>query len=140
MIKIYKYSPNSTWFVDVVNDSTLKRKKRDLAIENAIKENGEQISIVEYFKDWNRNSWRKDYCYSCYGEPENSIERLVNAEINYDNDLIYLDAKNNNPEDLKESRTSWDNMKDYADGLYWFIDSVISDVVAGKIIVSQNTI
>lgn len=140
MIKIYKYSPNSIWFKGVINDSALKGKKRDLAIENAIKEHGEQISIVEYFKDLNRNSWGKDYCYSCYGEPEDSIERIVNAEINYDNDLNYLSAKNNNPEDLIESRTSWDEMKDYADGLYWFINSVISDVVSGKIIVSQNTI
>lgn len=140
MIEIYKYSPSSTWFKDVVNNSVLKGRKRDLAKEIAIKEHGEQISIVEYFKDWNRNSWSKDYCYSCYGEAENSIERLVNAEINYDGGLDYLSAKNNNPEDLIESRTSWDRMKNYADGLYRFINSVISDVVAGKIIVSQNTI
>ena len=139
MIEIYKYNPSSTWFKDVVNDSTLKGKKRDIAIENAIKEHGVQISIVEYFKDWKRNNWGKDYCYACYGEEEDSIERLVNAEINYDNNLIYLSVKNNHPEDLIESRTSWNEMKDYADGLYWFIDSLISDVVIGKIIVSQNT-
>ena len=139
MIKIYKYSPSSIWFKDVVNDSTLKRKKRDIAIENAIKEHGVQISIVEYFKDWKRNSWGKDYCYVCYGKAEDSIERLINAEINYDEGLAYLSAKNNNPEDLIESRTSWDEIKDYADGLYWFIDSVISDVAIGKIIIPQTT-
>ena len=139
MIKIYKYNPSSNWFKDVVNDSTLKGKKRDIAIENAIKEHGVQISIVEYFKDWKRNSWGKDYCYACYGEVENSIERLANAEINYDEGLTYLDAKNNHPEDLIESRTSWDEMKDYANGLYWFIDSLISDIVTDKISVSQNT-
>lgn len=138
MIKIYKYNPSSTWFKDVVNDSTLKGKKRDIAIENAIKEHGEQISIVEYFKDWKRNSWGKDYCYVCYGEAEGSIERVVNAEINYDEGLSYLSAKNNNPEDLIESRTNWDEMKNYADGLYYFINSIISDVVTGKIIVPQN--
>ena len=139
MIEIFKYNPSSAWFKDVVNDSALKGKKRDIAIENAIKEHGVQISIVEYFKDLKRNSWGKDYCYACYGEAEDSIERLVNAEINYDESLTYLSAKNNHPEDLIESRTSWDEMKDYADGLYWFINSVISDVVTGKIIVSQNT-
>ena len=138
MIKIYKYNPSSTWFKDVVNDSALKGKKRDIAIENTIKEHGVQISIVEYFKDWKRNSWGKDYCYACYGEAENSIERLVNAEINYDESLIYLSAKNNHPEDLIESRTNWDEMKSYADGLYWFINSVISDVAIGNIIVSQD--
>lgn len=139
MIKIYKYDPSSIWFKDVVNDSTLKGKKRDIAIENAIKEHGTQISIVEYFKDRKRNSWGKGYCYDCYGEVENSIERLVNAEINYDEGLTYLDAKNNHPEDLIESRTSWDEMKDYADGLYRFVDSLISDIVTDKISVSQNT-
>ncbi len=139
MIKIYKYNPSSNWFKDVVNDSTLKGKNRDIAIENAIKEHGTQIPIVEYFKDWNRNSWGKDYCYTCYGEAENSIERLANAEINYDEGLTYLIAKNNHPEDLIESRTSWDEMKSYADGLYWFIDSLISDIVTNKISVPQNT-
>ena len=138
MIKIYKYNPSSTWFKDVVNDSALKGKKRDIAIENTIKEHGVQISIVEYFKDWKRNSWGKDYCYACYGEAENSIERLVNAEINYDESLIYLSAKDNNPKDLIESRTNWDEMKSYADGLYWFINSVISDVAIGNIIISQD--
>ena len=140
MIEIYKYNPNSIWFKDVVNDNALKGKKRDIAINNAIKEHGVQISIVEYFKDWNRNGWGKGYCYACYGEVENSIERLVNAEINYDESLTYLNAKNNNPEDLIESRTSWDGMKDYADGLYWFINSLISDVAIGKIIVSQDNL
>lgn len=139
MIEIYKYNPSSIWFKNVVNNSALKGKKRDISIENAIKEHGVQISIVEYFKDWKRNSCGKGYCYACYGEVENSIERLVNAEINYDEGLNYLSAKNNAPEDLIESRTSWDEMKEYADGLYYFIDSVISDVVIGKIIVSQNT-
>lgn len=138
MIEIYKYNPSSIWFKDVVNDNALEGKKRNIAIENAIKEHGVQISIVEYFKDGKRNSWGKDYCYACYGEAEASIERLVNAEINYDNELIYLTAKNNNPEDLIESRTSWDEMKDYADGLYWFINSIISDVVIGKIIIPYN--
>ena len=137
MIKIYKYDPSSTWFKDVVNDSTLKGKKRDIAIEDAIKEHGAQISIVEYFKDWNRNSYCKDYCYACYGKVENSIERLVNAEINYDEGLTYLNARNNHPEDLIERRTSWGEMKDYADGLYWFINSIISDVVEDKIITPQ---
>lgn len=138
MIEIYKYNPSSIWFEDIVNNSALKGEKRDIAIQNAIKEHGVQISIVEYFKDWERNSWFKDYHYACYGEPEDSIERLVNAEINYDEGLSYLCAKNNHPEDLIESRTDWNEMKDYADGLYYFINSLISDVVIGKIIVSQK--
>lgn len=139
MIEIYKYNPRSIWFKDVVNDDTLKRRKRDIAIANVIKEHGAQISIVEYLKDLNRNDWGKDYCYACYGETENSIERFVNAEINGDGCLNYWNVKNDCPEDLIESRTSWDEMKGYADGLYWFISSVISDFITGKIIVSKTT-
>lgn len=139
MIKIYKYNPRSIWFKEAVNNGKLKGKKRDIAIANAIKENGVQISIVEYLKDWNRNDWGEDYCYACYGEAENSIERLVNAEINGDGCFNYWNVKNNCPEDLIESRTSWDEMKGYADGLCSFISSVISDFVTGKIIISQNT-
>ncbi len=87
----------------------------------------------------NRNDWGKDYCYACYGKAENSIERFVNAEINGDGCINYWNVKNDCPEDLIESRTSWNEMKDYADGLYWFIDSLISDIVIDKISVHQNT-
>jgi hypothetical protein len=49
-----------------------------------------------------------------------------------------LNVKSNHPEELIESRTSWNEMKNYADGLYWFIDSLISDVAINKIMVSQK--
>lgn len=139
MIKIYKYNRNDKGFQAVVNDNTLKGKNREEAIDNWIKDNGTEVTIKDYLSDYWRHSFYKDYSYLVLGKPENCIERLAYAEIEYDCDLSYCTVREHSQEDLIESRTSWDEMKDYADGLYRFIDSLISDVVIGKIIVSQNT-
>ena len=136
MIKIYKYNPEDKRFRDVVNDNTLKGKKREEALDNWAKENGAEVSIKDYFNDYNRNSWRKDYAYRCFGKAENCIERLAYAEIEYDGDLSYCSVRENSPEDLIESRTDWDAMKSYADGLAYFIDSLKSEIADGKIILA----
>lgn len=136
MIKIYKYNPEDKRFRDVVNNSTLKGKKREEALDNWVKENGAEVSIKDYLNDYNRNSWRKDYAYRCFGKAENCIERLAYAEIEYDGDLSYCTVRENSPEDLIESRTSWDEMKNYADGLAYFIESLKSEIADGKIILA----
>lgn len=136
MIKIYKYHIEDKGFRDVVNDNTLKGKKRTEALDNWVKENGTEVSIKDYFNDYNRNSWRKDYAYRCFGKAENCIERLVYAELEYDNDLSYCCVREASPEDLIESRTDWDAMKSYADGLSYFIDSLKSEIAEGKIILA----
>ena len=136
MIKIYKYNPEDKRFREVVNDSTLKGKKREEALDNWVKENGTEVSIKDYFNDYRRNSWRKDYAYRCFGEAENSIERLVYAELEYDSDLSYCWVREASPEDLIESRTDWDAMKSYADGLADFISSLKSEIAEGKIILA----
>lgn len=136
MIKIYKYNPEDKRFRDVVNNSTLKGKKREEALDNWVKENGAEVSIKDYLNDYNRNSWRKDYAYRCFGKAENCIERLVYAELEYDNDLSYCWVREASPEDLIESRTDWDAMKSYADGLAYFIESLKSEIADGKIILA----
>jgi hypothetical protein len=136
MIKIYKYDPNDKGFQAVVNDNTLKGKKRTEALDNWVKENGTEVSIKDYFNDCYRNSWRKDYAYRCFGKAENCIERLAWSEIDSDGDLSYCSTKENFPEDLIESRTDWDEMKNYADGLYYFIESLKSEIAEGKIILA----
>lgn len=140
MIKIYKYHSEDKRFRAVVNDSTLKGKKREEALNNWVKENGTEVSIKEFLNDDSRDSYHRydeDYIvYRCFGKPENCIERLVYGEIEWDNDLSYWNAKNHNPEDLIESRTDWDAMKSYADGLYYFIESLKSEIAEGKIILA----
>lgn len=136
MIKIYKYDHNDKGFQAVVNDNTLKGKKREEALDNWVKENGTEVSIKDYFNDYYRNSWRKDYAYRCFGKAENCIERLAWSEIDIDGDLSYCSTKENFPEDLIESRTDWNEMKNYADGLYYFIESLKSEIAEGKIILA----
>lgn len=137
MIKIYKYDYNDKGFRAVVNDSTLKGKKREEALNNWIKTNGTEVSINDYFNDYHRDSfYDKGYSYHCDGKPENCIERLAYAELEYDSDLSYCTVREHSPEDLIESRTDWDAMKSYADGLAYFIESLKSEIADGKIILA----
>lgn len=139
MMKIYRYNHNNPEYRKVVNNPTLKGEKRNEAIDEAIHILGEEISIREYFNDHKRNYLLRDddISYAIFGKPENTIERLAYAEIEYDNDLSYCDAKMHSPEDLIEARTSWDEMESYADGLYYFIESLKSEIACGKIVTPQ---
>ena len=101
--------------------------------------NGAEVSIKDYFNDENRDNFTsKQYSYKCFGEPENCIERLAVAEMNYDNELSYCTAKDHSPEDLCEARTDWSDMKNYADGLYYFIWSLKREIAAGTIVIQNK--
>lgn len=133
-MKIYRYSPNSTEYQKILNDNSLKSKQKDNALNDAIQTLGTEVTLQEYFNDTKRNFYFKDYNYQCFGDAKNIIERLAYGEIKYDNDLSYCNIKENFPEDLIESRTDWNDMKDYADGLYYFIKSLKSEIACGNII------
>lgn len=133
-MEIYKYYFNTDEFEQIRN-SNLSGKKKDEAFDAYIKEHGEKVSVKDYFNDNNRDGWRdKDYAYKCFGDAENCIERLVKSEVDYDCDLNYCSIANNFPEDLCESRTDWDKMKSYADGLYYFIRQLKREIASGEII------
>ena len=132
---IYKYYHNTKEWHDIVN-SDLKGIAREDAFRKYIKETGEPVSIQDNFKDYNRNNWRNDYSYQCFGEAQNCIERLVNGEIDFDEDLSYCDISSRSPEDLIESRTDWDDMKSYADGLEAFISALKSEIANGTIVLA----
>lgn len=138
MIQIYRYQHNTQEWHDLIN-SSLKGKERDNAINDFIKKNGTEVSIQEYLNDFNRRSFRdKGYSYKCFGEAENCIERLVYGELEYDEGLSYCNTREHCPEDLCESRTDWDDMKGYADGMASFIDSLKSEVANGTIKVTNQ--
>lgn len=140
MIKIFKYQHDTNEWSKLINDSSLKGKEREKTIDGFIKKNGQEVSIQDYFNDFNRDSFcRKNYSYKCFGEPENCIEKLVCGELNYDEDLSYCNARNHFPEDLCESRTDWDQMKEYANGLAYFIDSLKSEIANGTIVAQSKT-
>ena len=140
-MKIYKYN-QSGW--RSFNESIKDKKDSKVLKEDYIINNGELVSLQEYFADHNRNFsgyWNcatqkwvdKDYSYGCCGKPTNCLERLAYAEIEFDGDLYYCDLVKNSPEDLCKSRTDWEDLKGYADGFVSFINQ-LKDEIAQNII------
>ena len=136
-MEIYKYNPQTKEWRDILN-SSLKGKKREDAFDEYIKKFGEKVSIQDYFNDDNRNDWSTDYSYKFFGNAENCIERLVKGEIDWDEDLCYCLRLERSPEDLIECRTDWNEMKSYANGLVYFINSLKREIASGKLTI--NTI
>lgn len=135
-MEIYKYYHNTKEWNEICNGK-LKSKEREAAFDNYIKEHGEKVSVKDYFNDGDRDGWRdKTYSYKCFGEAENCFERLAKGEIDYDNGLSYCSVSNKFPEDLIEERTNWNEMKSYADGLYYFIERLKREIASGKIVLA----
>lgn len=132
-IEIYKYTYDTDEWKNIRN-SKLEWQERENAFNEYIKQSGTKVTIKEYFQDFNRKYNYNKTSYKCFGKPTNTIEKIVFAEIDYLDDLSYLSAKDNNPEDLIESRTDWEVMKDYADGMYYFIHDLIEEFANGKIV------
>ena len=139
MIKIYKYCKNihnTEEWKNVVNNNISYKEREKLFNEISIKY-GKEVTIQEYFSDYNRLSWIKDYNYIMVGEPNNVIEKLVSSEIG-DYLLTYCNMRERSPEDLIESRTSWEELESYADEMYYFIDEIKSEIANGTIIISNK--
>lgn len=137
-MEIYKYNRSLTetkeW-QDILN-STYSYKERNKLFDELIKKNGNEVTVQEYFSDGKRisiYSCNSKYLYICFGKPSNLFERLALSEINYDDDLSYFNLKKYHPEDLTESRTDWDDLKDYADGMYYFIEELKNEIASGNI-------
>lgn len=139
-MEIYKYYHNTKEWNEICN-SKLKSKEREAAFDNYIKTKGQKVTLQEYFKDYDRNSFslykERNYAYKCFGEAKNCLERLAMEETDWDDGLSYCSAKSHHPEDLIESRTDWDEMQSYADGLYYFIESLKREIAEGKIVVTE---
>lgn len=134
---IYKYDiTTDEW--NAIRNSNLNSKKREEAFDNYIKTKGQKVSLKHYFNDPQRNDfWRdKTYCYKCFGEAENTIERLAKSEIDWDEGLSYCNAKDHNHEDLIESRTDWDEMESYANGLYYFVEQLKREFANGTLVLA----
>lgn len=137
-MEIYKYTYDTNEWKNIRN-SKLQGQERQNAFNEYIKTYGTKVTIREYFKDFRRgDDYYTQISYKCFGKPTNAIEQIVYAETDYLDNLSYLSAKDNYPEDLIESRTDWERMKDYADGMYYFIHDLIKDIANGKIIVNDK--
>ena len=136
-MKIYKYNPNCKEWEDVRN-SKLVGIERKNAFNECIKNIGVELTLQEYFATYPRESdFTKGISYCCIGEPTNILERLAYSEIEYDNELSYIHRSKASPEDFVESRTSYEDMIDYADGLAYFIDSLKDEIGRGNLIYKE---
>lgn len=57
--------------------------------------------------------------------------------MEYDEDLSYIHRSKASPEDFVESRTSYEDMIYYADGLARFIDEIKDAIGNGKLIYKE---
>ena len=132
-MKIYKYNPNCKEWEDVRN-SKLVGIKRENAFDECIKNIGVELTLQEYFATYPRKSdFTKGVCYSCIGEPTNILERLAYSELEYDDELSYIHKSKSSPEDFIESRTSYEDMINYADGLTRFINEIKDEIGNGNL-------
>lgn len=131
------------------NHGDLDGIKRQELVDEFIRANGEKITAQEYFNHDDRNShsyWDAahqkfvdpEYSFYTFGEPKNCMERLIKEEIDGgDDDLSYIWLSEDNHEDLCESRTDWESLKGYTDGLYAFIKQVKREFEEGKLIYKE---
>lgn len=136
-MKIYKYNPNcKEW--ENIRKSNLIGIKREDAFNECIKNIGVELTLQEYFATYPRESdYTKGICYRCIGKPTNILERLAYSEIEHDDDLSYIRMSKSFPEDFIESRTSYSDMIDYADGMAYFIDRLKVEIGNGNLIYKE---
>lgn len=131
--EIYKYNPNCQEWEDV-RSSELAGKKREDAFSECVKKIGTKLTLQEYFSIRYRESdWQKGVCYRCIGKPSNILEELAYSEMEYIDELYYCIARESHPEDLCESRTDWEMMRGYADGLASFIERLKGEIGSGTL-------
>ena len=134
MFEIYKYNPNCPEWENVRN-SKLEGIEREKAFDECTKKIGTKLTLQEYFSIYFRESdWTQGVCYRCIGKPTNLLERLAFSEMDYDSNLSYINMSKSFPEDFIESRTSYEDMIDYADGLKDFIEELKDEIATGRIV------
>ena len=136
-MKIYKYNPNCKEWKDI-RESKLVGIKRENAFNECVKNIGVELTLQEYFATYPRESdFTKGVCYRCIGKPTNILERLAYGEIEYDDGLSYNHMSKFFPEDFIESRTSYEDMINYADGMSYFIDELKGEIGNGNLIYKE---
>jgi hypothetical protein len=135
MFEIYKYNPNCQEWYDCVKNPKLDAIERKKTINERIKKIGTKLTLQEYFSiPYRASDFTKGICYRCIGKPTNTLERLAFSEMENDNDLSYISMSQSFPEDFVESRTSYEDMIDYANGLKYFIEELKDEIANGKIV------
>lgn len=134
MFEIYTYNPQcQEW--DNIRNSNLVGFERKKAFDECVKKIGTRLTLQEYFSiPYRESDFTKGVCYRCIGKPTNILERLAFSEMENDKDLSYINMSDFYPEDFVESRTSYEDMIDYANGLKYFIEELKDEIANGRIV------
>lgn len=132
-MEIYRYNINCQEY-KAIRNSGLVGVERENAFNECIKKIGTKLSLSEYFNITDRVvKFGDDVHYMAFGKPNNILEELAYGELDYLSELSYCDLIDCYPEDLIESRTDWQAMKGYADGLASFIDRLKCEIADGRL-------
>lgn len=132
-MEIYRYNINCQEYKAIKN-SGLVGVERENAFNECVKKIGTKLSLSEYFNITDRIvKFGDDVHYKAIGKPNNILEELAYGELDYLSELSYCDLSERRPEDLTESRTDWETMKDYADGLASFIYKLKCEIANGRL-------
>lgn len=73
--------------------------------------------------EWNTcyNTRTPTHWFFIVGEPDSIVDELIKLKLG-ESDVYYPWIRNHSPEDLIESRTDWDSLKNHADDMYYFIE------------------
>lgn len=90
--------------------------------------NAESMSAKEFW-DNEYDKWYYEYPFKSnwfivIGEPESIVDKLINLKIGETESCYYPHIVSNSPEDLIESRTSWEDLKRLADEMNDFINDL----------------
>lgn len=99
-----------------------KSKKYRKEWKTLLNEPSNHYDAVEFFKA--HGSEPKGYEIVLEGEPTTIQEMLIQRL--YGTAATYEHMSESFPEDFNEYRTSWDDLKDYADDMRYFINSLVS--------------
>ena len=135
-MKIYKVDTKSAEYREALDSAPEKYKAREKYLKEVGIKLGKEMTAREYLGDVDRNKFFGGYWYIVVGEPTTICERLAAARLNSHSgdDLRYLNTKKHFAEDLREGRTSWDEMHDYASGLANFIEEIEGMFASGKLV------
>jgi hypothetical protein len=130
---IYQFNPNCQEWKDITS-SSLKDEAKEAAIDACVKKIGKQLTLQEYFNIPDRESnSQKGVCYRMIGKPTNILEELALSEQEQIWGLEYCNFREDFTEDICEDETEWDRMRDYANGLAYFINRLKGEIGSGKL-------
>lgn len=97
---------------------------KDKAAWKKVLDESESMTSEEFWK----NEWKTYHSvktpmnwFFIVGEPKSIVDELIKLKIG-DTNVYYPSICERSPEDLIESRIDWDELKEHADDMYYFIE------------------